>query len=313
MTFILLTLDKDRHGIWVTRLAECLQQHGAIVQILSMEEILHGTTTDQIRKQQWKGIINRVSDAADPISFKSVVAFLQAARVMDIAVWNGPDAYSLCGNKWCHHILFQQAGLVAPTTMVTLRNNPLSEDSTTAFSENGPFLAKPNAGGFGVGVQLVDRLEQNDISSSSDNVTLLQQYFPTDRIYRVWFMRGRVQCGMVRSVRGESDFTAGCTGHVCTKRPAQNEAFLVPNDIQQEIEGLCRLVPDAHAGSVEFLYDEKGRRLYFDFNLLSTLPFPETIHNSALAWGADYDPWKQQASEMMKFFGDHLSSNPLNL
>jgi hypothetical protein len=312
MTFILFTLEKDRHGIWVTRLAECLEQHGAIVQILSIEEILYGTT-DQIVKDHWKGIINRVSDAADPILFKGVVAFLQTARVWGIAVWNGPDAYSLCASKWCHHILFQQAGLVAPTTMVTFRSNQLPDAVTTPFSDIGPLLAKPNAGGFGVGVQLVDRLERNDIPSSSDNVTLLQQYIPTDRIYRVWFLRGRVQCGVVRSVRGESDFTAGCTGQVCTKKPAQNEAYLVSEEIKQEIECLCRLVPDAHCGSVEFLYDHSGRRLYFDFNLLSTLPFPETIHNSALVWGADYEPWKQQANEILDFFDKQLSSVPLNL
>ncbi|GAX18166.1 hypothetical protein FisN_25Hh149 [Fistulifera solaris] len=307
MTFILLTLDKDRHGIWVTRLAECLEQHGTIIQILSIEEILHGTTDQILKKHHWKGIINRVSDAADPILFKSVVAFLQAARVMGIAIWNGPDAYSLCGNKWCHHILFQQAGLVAPTTTVTFGSKSLPKDHTTAFSENEPLLAKPNAGGFGVGVQLVDPQERNDLPSSSDNVTLLQQYFPTDHIYRVWFSRGRVQCGVVRSVRGESDFTTGCTGQVCTKRPAQNnEALFVSEDIQREIKSLCRLVPDAHSGSVEFLYDEKGRRLYFDLNLLSTLPLPETIQNSALVWGADYDPWKQQANEILSFFGDHI-------
>ena len=100
MTLLVLTLEKDRHGVWITRLTECLQQQQqqCSVTVLSIENVLHGTT-DRILRQEWKGIINRVSDAADPILFKRVVAFLQAARVYGISIWNGPDAFSLCANK----------------------------------------------------------------------------------------------------------------------------------------------------------------------------------------------------------------------
>lgn len=308
MTYVVLTLEKDRHGVWITRLTECLQQCGTTVDVLSIEDVLHGNT-DRILLQDWKGIINRVSDAADPILFKGAVAFLQAARVLGISIWNGPDAYSLCGNKWCHHILFQRAGLHSPTTFVTFGN--LIPDEMSEFTE--PVLAKPNAGGFGAGVQLVDRivLEQStQIPHSNDNITLLQQYIPTDRIYRVWFLRGHAQCGVVRTVSGESDFSTGCTGQVCTKKPVQSEAFKIPEEVENEIQCLCKLVPDAHCGSIEFLYDQSGNRQYFDFNLLSTLPFPESIQHSDFVWGV-YDPWEQQANEILDFF-DEVSSSALS-
>lgn len=297
MTLILITLEAHRHGVWVTRLVDCLQASGATVEVLSIEAILHGKI-DRILMQDWTGIINRVSDAADPILFKGTVGFLQAARVLEIPIWNGPDAYSLCGNKWCHHILFQRAGLHSPTTFITSENRLPEEVS----KDGEPILAKPNAGGFGAGVQLVDSHASDEIQvQSNDNITLLQHYIPTDCIYRVWFLKGRSQCGVVRTVTGESDFSTGCTGQVCTRKPVKSEAFEIPKDVEHEIQLLCKLVPDAHCGSVEFLYDQKGRRHYFDFNLLSTLPFPETVQYSDIVWGSDYDPWKEQVNEILSF------------
>ena len=148
-------------------------------------------------------------------------------------------------------------------------------------------------------------MEQEQAPQSNDKITLLQQYIATDRIYRVWFLSGRAQCGIVRhTVHGEADFSTGCTGNVCTKQPVPSEAFRIPKKVKHEIQCLCQLVPDAHCGSVEFLYDASGRRQYFDLNLLSTLPFPENIQQSDLVWGTGYDPWMQQATAIVKFFGE---------
>ena len=69
----------------------------------------------------WKCIVNRVSDAAEPWEVKATLAILQQAQtVWKILVWNGPEAYSLCTNKWCHHVLFQRAGLQSPDTVAML-------------------------------------------------------------------------------------------------------------------------------------------------------------------------------------------------
>jgi hypothetical protein len=67
----------------------------------------------------------------------------------------------------------------------------------------------------------------------------------------------------------------------------------VPADVANEIEQqLLPLLTDAHCGSVEFLYTQEGTRLYFDLNLLSTLPI--NARNDDV-WDSEYDPWMEQA------------------
>jgi len=127
-------------------------------------------------------------------------------------------------------------------------------------------LIKPNSGGFGAGikalagpeavVEYAAELAATDASTapSADGVLLLQEYLvPADRtIYRVWFLDGKVQCGVklirpapapttstavATAVDGAAlgatvaggaaadaaiaptaaDFTGGCVGGVCAR------------------------------------------------------------------------------------------------
>lgn len=81
------------------------------------------------------GIVNRVSDAAEPHEVKACVAILQLAKqVWKIPIWNGPDAYSLCTNKWCHHLLFTQANLASPATLVAMQQQEQPPTDTTSGS-----------------------------------------------------------------------------------------------------------------------------------------------------------------------------------
>ena len=128
------------------------------------------------------GIVNRVSDAAPPALFKACCAVLATAeQSMNIPVWNGSTAYSLCGNKWRHHLLFRQAKLSAPKTMLYY-SKQYDGRSDSSASENLPdqqheqedksinidtqifqkklsgrvdVLVKPNAGGFGAGIRKI--------------------------------------------------------------------------------------------------------------------------------------------------------------
>ena len=111
-----MTLEKHKDGIWVTRLVNELDRintHGKFdfdvtVQIVAIERILHQvvlvdsnsdtpnnnnnndndhchtTASDDVLDvpflQQYDGIINRVSDAADPVSMKRCIAILTVAK-----------------------------------------------------------------------------------------------------------------------------------------------------------------------------------------------------------------------------------------
>jgi RimK-like ATP-grasp domain len=325
MSLLLLTLDRHKDGIWVTRLVEELRQinQGTQVQIVAIETFVHETVmgNDVSLLDGCRGIINRVSDAADPINVKKCLAVLNVARLMNIPIFNGPDAYSLCCNKWCHHILFARAGLQSPSTVVldtsTHANSAesLIETSQRLLPNTSlPLLIKPNSGGFGDGIVRIDNGDQQlTLPPTNDGTVLLQDYvIPAhNSIYRVWFLLGKVQCAVRRTTSSETnEFTSGCVAGgsgVChrdaaatvTKQAALSltEAWIVPDEIRLEIEE--KLLPtlgliDAHAGSVEFLVHEStGQRLYFDLNLLSTLPI--VVSKEKEVWGDCFNPWSQLA------------------
>ncbi|KAG7349190.1 hypothetical protein IV203_011787 [Nitzschia inconspicua] len=393
----ILTLRRHRDGVWIRRLVEALQEEITtktsphhpvnILEVVVLEELLKGpmcitnnTLVDDI--SGWVGLVNRVSDAAEPWEVKACMAVLQLAKLVGVPIWNSPEAYSLFTHKWCHHILFQRAKLHAPATVMSLQQQPppaqqqqqqqlqqgqygqgdrptfeeqqavgiLSEmereltvntfQGLEATGMDGKstleLLVKPNAGGFGAGIErrtfdrntrMVNTPSSNstisrNLPSYSDHFLLFQRYHPPldGRIYRVWFLSGKVQCGVIRSgnpqdshLQNNNDFTSGCVGGVCQHRPKTKDStyqqpssttilpWLVPNKVREEIEEqLLPVLPsDAHCGSVEFLYTASNttQRLYFDLNLLSTLP----VDNTQVASASDEDPWNHLASEILRF------------
>jgi hypothetical protein len=196
---IILTLKKHREGIWIRKLVERLESikvqvaaeqncdgnNHYQIEVRALEDWLAtGWLVSDARNQQDNhsdiiGIVNRVSDAASPKLFKACCAILAAAeQSLRIPVWNGSKAYSLCGNKWMHHLLFRRANLSAPTTMSYWigdsdgdddndddREEEMTEEKTInidtrIFRQDDitgttKLLIKPNAGGFGTGIKKI--------------------------------------------------------------------------------------------------------------------------------------------------------------
>jgi hypothetical protein len=421
-TLAILTLKRHEDGIWIKRLVEALDQQqtqahkiddGPIrIQVVVLEELLQGPffvsepqPTDNVDYDissfhRWRGLVNRISDAADTWEVKACLAILQLAKqIWKIPIWNGPDAYSLCTHKWCHHVLFQQARLHSPPTVVALQagtdattgmpeamdGNPQEkvavymlhsiqpekrhEDSSDMVPMTVPeatkslhYLIKPNAGGFGAGIERRQAKVANDSSGKqcdplsaspriqwsdspqslptfSDRFVLFQNYIqPQDgKIYRVWFLRGKVQCAVERHVdtiklasdesqtdtSSTEEFTSGCVGVVCQRRatgknvntepsssPPHIQPWTVPESVRVEIENLLApvLPQDAHCGSVEFMYSstttDAPERLYFDLNLLSTLPVDVPsgeVEFNTLSSNEVPDPWLELASAIWTF------------
>ena len=303
---VLLTLEKHKDGVWITRLMAALAP--APAHVVTLESLLNNLDTAQpLFSSSCALLVNRVSDAAPPHLQKACEAVLQLAILQRIPVWNGPISYSLCSNKWCHHVLFQQAGLSSPRTRALLE--PTTETLQQASHQvrhdtEQQLLLKPNAGGFGAGVQLMTTPKEDlrNATTFADQVALVQQHVTSEFIYRVWFLNGKVQCGIVRSVDAAQDqaFTTGCVGNACTRTKNVIKAYAIPNDVKDELQDrLLPLLPDAHCGSVEFLHDAQGTRLYFDLNLLSTLPLVEAVQDNQGAWPNDYDPWKELAEAIV--------------
>lgn len=167
-------------------------------------------------------------------------------------------------------------------------------------SQDTSVLVKPNAGGFGAGITKMKSVP-DELPVFEDGITLVQSYIPpkSGKLYRVWFLEGRVQCAVERILEDDSDeFTGACAAPTCSIRPPSLEAFAVPSVVRHEIEDqLLPLLPDARCGSVEYLCSETGERFYFDLNLLSTLPI--RVSNLQGVWGDGYNPWKELAQTIM--------------
>ena len=136
-----------------------------------------------------------------------------------------------------------------------------------------------------------------------------------------------------------SEFTGGCVGGVCTrplKRKAKGaegrasaatptvepvsgaasasteatraavpdkpvfSAWRVPDDIASDVAKIVD-ISQGDCGSVEFMYDEHGGPpVYFDLNMLSTLPIMDgSVKNAEGTWPASFDPWSQLAAHIM--------------
>jgi len=325
-TIIILTLKKHEDGIWIRRLVKCLHQTLGTknndeqvidVQVKPLEEWLGQgwlvSSLNQCFDNNVMGIVNRVSDAASPPLFKACCAILGAAQIRNIPIVNGPSAYALCGNKWCHHVLFSQAKLKSPRTLAFWNedgnyNNNASislrgKDGQIMEIDKEYLLIKPNAGGFGAGIQRIPTtsLILEKLPTFEDSVTLLQSYErpKNNKLYRIWFLQGKVQCGIERHINEENDFTNACAGS-CSLGEVPPKPWNIPFDVQEEIEQrLLPLLPDAHCGSVEFLYSQENgaERLYFDLNLLSTLPI--RVDNAEGVWKENYDPWMELATAVL--------------
>jgi hypothetical protein len=340
MVILILTLKKHENGVWITNLVNALTRLGQdadTFNVVSIETFfaacpnvstLFGEKNNN-NNNIITGIVNRVSDAADPSMFKITMAILTAAHKRGIRIYNGPEAYALCANKFCHHIVFDLAGVQSPYSRVlqnaNTKTNPLDiileqYTTTTVTTESNilqyPLLIKPNAGGFGAGIHYVENGQTHKITkdqlTTPDGIHLLQNYVTSADgfIYRVWFLDGRVQCGVKRRVDNTNDqhetIITGCTGNSACMRPSLSPdpqepsfvAFFVPPKIQKDVKQIVLQLPDAQAGSVEFLYNQQGIPLYFDLNLLSTLPQTETSGDAKLVWGESYDPWKELAASI---------------
>jgi len=100
-------------------------------------------------------------------------------------------------------------------------------------------------------------------------VALLQELTKTSEIYRVWFLGGKVQTGVKTKIPliERENFEGACA---CTEN--NDRSLYTPNaEIIRNIEAIAKKL-QADVGSVEFFYDSLNQPIFFDVNMLSSLP-----------------------------------------
>jgi len=287
MTVGILTLQKHRSGIWVSELLQRLSSIAINVELVNIETAIYDPL-----QLPWKIVVNRVSDAAPPAAVKATLAVLEAARLQGIPVVNGTSCFSIGCNKISHHAVLASVGLAVPKSRVC--RSPADAIESSALLRF-PLLWKPNSGGFGAGIvslptaeRLAELVQHEKLLMPEDGMALLQeQVEPRDGLtYRVWVLAGKVQCA-VQVVPG--DLGEGSAGS-CMCSAVGPQSWKVPSKIAEGVEAVMRAC-GADCGSVELLFADDTAKygeepLYFDVNMLSTLPSGDVVGG---------DPWQALA------------------
>ena len=269
---VLLTRDDHLQGKWLISLHEALIARGGEVQLLPLSKFTRV-------EPNWRCLVNRVSDASPAADVVLCVAALRAAHLHGIRTINGLSSFSVGTSKILHHELFNSVGVETPYSIIITRDMTVSDiiNAVEAAGMSYPLLLKPNQGGFGAGISIISSKEAltskiiDDIFCR-DRFAVLQQFIenPVDGfMYRVFFLDKEVQC----AVRVKAASLDGFNACVCS---VPFETWDCPPKIANDVKAMAEKA-GADCGSVEFMYISEAhstdpKPLYFDFNLLSTLP-----------------------------------------
>lgn len=305
----------------------------SIIQIESLDDSVFPLSATSRAEFGFDVLVNRVSDTAAPALAKLASAFMQAVQLVGIPVVNDSRAFAAGINKTIHHALLAAAGLRSPASRIVRNTDALAAASKHA-SLRYPLLLKPNAAGFGRGqVRFADEKELTtaiaegrcDDAFKADGVALLQNYHSFEATYRVWTLGERIQC----SVRVEEG--PACMSDVCAINKQRVVAWKPPADICAAVLRVMKLA-GADCGSVEFLIEAEAnaehtheheqsseqkaattsayataasatvaqtvtvdKAIFFDMNLVSSLPDPAKVINDGGVWPKSADFYGEMA------------------
>ncbi len=188
-------------------------------------------------------------------------------------VLNGSSVLRLELSKAAQYAALARHGIRVPDTVVS-HGRDAAIASAARFT--GPFIAKHNRGGKGLGVHLIDDvaalarlLDDPDTEQPVDGIWLLQQYVqaPEPVVTRVEFVDGKLLYAVRVDTSGGFEL---CPAEVCvTPQAAEAETFqIIPGFEHPLVERYERFLAAnriAVAG-IEFIVDGHGQAFTYDVN-----------------------------------------------
>ena len=238
------------------------------------------------------------------------LAYMRSLELLGARVLNGAEVFALELSKSAQATLLHTLGIDCPRSITF--NDPGALRSF-ASDIRWPAVLKPDQGGSGARIQVVDSLDAVDAVFSHDpgvwlpdNLFLLQEYLPHDPdrgIIRLEFLGGELLYAMRVVTHGRFNL---CPSPVCNpddgtgacELPAEQAADLpavefypfpeVPRDAvatAQQIVRAARL----DIGGIEYLETLDGRRVFYDINANSNL-------RPSVAAAFGFDPFERVVS-----------------
>jgi glutathione synthase/RimK-type ligase-like ATP-grasp enzyme len=219
------------------------------------------------------------------------LAYMRTLERSGARVLNGADVFALELSKSVQATLLRTLGIDTPDSITF--NEP---SALRAYADRirWPAVLKPDQGGSGARIQVVDSVEQvEDIFRRDpsnwlpDNLFLLQEYLPHDPeqgIVRLEFLGGELLYAMRVKTHGRFNL---CPSPVCNPDDGEGvceipepqadappvEFFPYPEVPREAVETAKRIVQAARidVGGIEYLETPDGRRVFYDINANSNL------------------------------------------
>ncbi|MCU1386185.1 MAG: hypothetical protein JWL71_4882 [Acidobacteria bacterium] len=219
------------------------------------------------------------------------LAYMRTLDLLGARVLNGADVFALELSKSAQASLLRTLGIDCPRSITF---NDTGALRPYAGDIRWPALLKPDQGGSGARIQVVESLDEVDAIFARDpgvwlpdNLFLLQEYLPHDPehgIVRLEFLGGELLYAMRVITHGRFNLCPSpvCnpddgTG-VCAVPDAAVEAppveFVAYHDVPRDaVETAKRIVRAARldVGGIEYLETDDGRRVFYDINANSNL------------------------------------------
>ncbi|HWI82154.1 hypothetical protein, partial [Ramlibacter sp.] len=220
------------------------------------------------------------------------LAYMRMLERSGARVLNGADVFALELSKSVQATLLQTLGIDTPRSITF--NDP---GALRGYADRiaWPALLKPDQGGSGARIQVVESVEQVEAIFRRDpsvwlpdNLFLLQEYLPHDPeqgIVRLEFLGGELLYAMRVQTHGRFNL---CPSPVCNpddgsglcELPAAEAAPAPPVEFhpypevpRAAVEAARRIVQAARldVGGIEYLETPDGRRVFYDINANSNL------------------------------------------
>lgn len=220
------------------------------------------------------------------------LAYMRSLELQGARVLNGADVFALELSKSAQATLLRTLDIDCPRSITF---NDVSALRAYADELRWPALLKPDQGGSGARIQVVDSLAHVEQIFADDpavwlpdNLFLLQEYLPHDPeqgIVRLEFLDGELLYAMRVKTHGRFNL---CPSPVCNpdegnlrcEAPAAQDAAGPPVEFQacpevpqEAVETARRIVRAARldVGGIEYLDTPDGRRVFYDINANSNL------------------------------------------
>jgi glutathione synthase/RimK-type ligase-like ATP-grasp enzyme len=220
------------------------------------------------------------------------LAYMRSLELLGARVLNGADVFALELSKSAQATLLRTLGIDCPRSITF---NDVGALRAFARDVQWPALLKPDQGGSGARIQLVESLEAVEHIFSADpavwlpdNLFLLQEYLPHDPeqgIVRLEFLGGELLYAMRVKTHGRFNL---CPSPVCNPDEgagqcevsadhgldaAPVEFFPFADVPPAAVETARRIARAARldVGGIEYLETDSGRRVFYDINANSNL------------------------------------------